>query len=120
MVQERIQLVGASSQHAGMVNDRGFIRWAAVNPHRSVVLEQKTTLEVCRGDVVLRVADYPRWLAAFPSVRSCRPDRVWRQRLVVLVYIKVPAELKLAKVVSARDILRLALCLAEHRQEHRR
>jgi hypothetical protein len=38
----------------------------------------------------------------------------------VIINIKVPAELKLAKVVSARDVLRLALCLAEHRQEHRR
>src|SRR5204863_10047487 len=31
-VQESVQLVGASSQHARIADDRGFIRWAAVNP----------------------------------------------------------------------------------------
>ena len=58
-VQEGIQLVGASSQHAGIADDRGFIRWAALNPHRAVVGEQQSTLEVCRGEVVPRVAHCP-------------------------------------------------------------
>src|SRR5205814_5301600 len=106
-VQERVQLVGASSQHTAIANDRGFIRRAAVNPHRAVVGEQQTKLEVCRGYVMLGVAYRPGWRTAFPTVRCYLPGRGWRQGLVVVVHIKVPAELKLAKVVSARDVLRL-------------
>ena len=43
-VENTIQLVGASSQQTAIANDRGFIRWATVNPHRAVVGEQQTTL----------------------------------------------------------------------------
>ncbi len=54
-----IYLVQSLTYPLANPDDRGFVRWAAVNPHRAVVGEQQSTLEVCRGEVVLRVAHHP-------------------------------------------------------------
>jgi len=103
-------------------HDRGSVGGTMIDGGRAVVLEQKPLLDVGGGGVQRRNARTPGQAANDRNIIAINIVNkiIWRQPIIVISRIEMPAELKLFEIVEAGDIERLRFRPAQSRQEEAR
>src|SRR5436190_15703618 len=93
---------------------------AFVNSDRTIVWEEHAFLDVRAGGVGPGVALDPGSRRRYPtSTVAARQGLVGRQTVVVIILVHEPAQLQLAVVAQASNLLAFGLGVAERRQKQR-
>ena len=100
------------------VANGGMVRRTLVNLDRVVVLEKNAGADVFVSGIRVGIALDPRRRSGGPTATRTAPNGgVRRQVIVVVVDVHLPAELKLAVVVHAGNLVSLALGTAKGREQ---